>query len=205
MMNLKKIVSLLLVCFALVQTQAQVNFKTGFRAGLNLSTISEMHADYRADFYSGAFTEINLTKRYALQPEITYSRQGSDNVARNYFDEVTKTNTIERRDLKLDYLSLSLINKFTFGPGIQIQFGPSLDILLYDNLAVRKTRNDLAFITGVAYRLPSGLTFEARFKKGFLDILDSDYYTNNSNNYYWFGEYNTNVNFQLGVSYAFGK
>lgn len=205
MMNLKKIVSLLLVCFALVETQAQVNFKTGFRAGLNLSTISEMHADYRADFYSGAFTEINLTKRYALQPEITYSRQGSDNVARNYFDEVTKTNKIERRDLKLDYLSLSLINKFTFGPGIQIQFGPSLDILLYDNLAVRKTRNDLAFITGVAYRLPSGLTFEARFKKGFLDILDSDYYTNNSNNYYWFGEYNTNVNFQLGVSYAFGK
>ncbi|WP_166921639.1 outer membrane beta-barrel protein [Flavobacterium poyangense] len=204
-MRLKKIVSLLFVCFALVQTQAQVNFKTGFRTGLNLSTISEMHADYRTDFYAGAFTEINLTKRYALQPEITYSRQGSDNVARNYFDEVTKTNKIERRDLKLDYLSLSLINKFTFGPGIQIQFGPSLDILLDDNLAVRKTRNDLAFITGVAYRLPSGLTFEARFKKGFLDILDSDYYTNNSNNYYWLGEYNTNVNFQLGISYAIGK
>lgn len=190
--------------FVLQQTQSQVSFKPGLRGGLSLSTISEMHSDYKPDFYFGGFGEINLTKRYALQPEINYVRQGSNNVARNYTDSDTNVERVEYLDLKLDYLSLSLINKFTLGQGFQILFGPSLDVRLNDNLMLRKNYNDLAFNLGLGYKMPSGLAFEARFKKGFLDILDSDYYTNDFNDHYFFGDYNTNVNFQLGISYAFG-
>lgn len=193
-----------LVCFfALANLEAQVNFKPGLRGGLSLSTISEMHADYRPEFYIGGFGEINLTRRYALQPEITYVKQGSNNVARNYYDPVTETNNVVYQDLKLDYLSLSMLSKFTFGQGFQVLFGPSLDVALQDNLVIRKTSNDFAFNVGMGYRMPSGLAFEARFKKGFLDILDSDYYHNDSNDHYLFGDYNTNINFQIGVSYSF--
>lgn len=193
-----------LVCFfTLANLQAQVNFKPGLRGGLSLSTISEMHADYRPEFYIGGFGEINLTRRYALQPEITYVKQGSNNVARNYYDPVTETNNVVYQDLKLDYLSLSMMSKFTFGQGFQVLFGPSLDVALQDNLVIRKTNNDFAFNVGMGYRMPSGLAFEARFKKGFLDILDSDYYHNDSNDHYLFGDYNTNINFQIGVSYSF--
>ncbi|NIA01103.1 PorT family protein, partial [Massilia sp. CCM 8734] len=67
----------------------------------------------------------------------------------------------------------------------------------------RKTYNDVAFITGIAYKLSSNLTLEARLKKGLLDVLDSDYYHNDHNDYYLFGDYNTNMNFQLGISYSF--
>lgn len=201
-MYLKKLTIAVISLFAIASLHAQVNFKPGLRAGLSLSTISEMHADYRPDFYLGGFGEINLTKRYALQPEINYIRQGSNNVARNFIEPNTQSERIEYQDLQLDYFSVALINKFTFGQGFQIQFGPALDVLLHDNLALRKTSNDLSFIAGLAYRLPSGLAFEFRFKKGFLDVLDSDYYTNNSNNYF-FGDYNTNVNLQIGVSYSF--
>ncbi|MCI9846170.1 porin family protein [Flavobacterium pectinovorum] len=205
MLNKLRYPSLLLVVitfFVLQQTQGQVTFKPGLRGGFSFSTISEMHASYKTDFYVGGFGEINLTKRYALQPEISYIRQGSDNVARNYYE--SNVERVEYRDLQLGYLSFAVINKFTFGPGIQIQFGPALDVLVNNNLAKRETYNDLAFITGIAYRLPSGLTFEARFKKGALDILDSDYYYNERNDHYLFGNYNTNVNFQLGLSYSFG-
>ena len=188
--------------FAIASIQAQVSFKTGLRAGLSLSTISEMHADYKPDFYFGGFGEINLTKRYALQPEINYTRQGSNNVARNFTDPDTQSERVEYQDLQLNYFSVSLINKFTFGQGFQIQFGPALDFLVHDNLALRKTSRDLSFIAGLGYRMPSGLAFEFRLKKGFLDVLDSDYYTNDSNDYF-FGDYNTNVNFQIGVSYSF--
>lgn len=198
-----KLAIAVLIFFAFAKTQAQVNFKPGLRAGLSLSTISEMHAAYRPDFYIGGLGEINITKRYTLQPEINYNRQGSNNVSRNYTDPDTGTEKVISQDLKLDYLSLSIMNKFTFGPGFQIQFGPALDILLNDNLAFRKEQNDLAFVTGIAYRMPSGLTFEFRFKKGLLDVLDSDYYHNNSNNHYLFGDYNTNINFQMGISYSF--
>ncbi len=201
----KKLAFLIAVFFTVINIQAQVSVKPGLRAGFSFSTISEMHADYKTDFYAGGFTEIKITRIYALQPEINYSRQGSNNVARNYFDENTQTNKVEHLDLDINYLSLSMMNKFTLPQGIQFQAGPTLDILLNDNLAVRKAQNDLGLVLGVAYALPSGLTFEARFKKGLLDILSSDYYQNDSNNYYLFGDYNTNINFQLGVSYSFGK
>ncbi|RXM43317.1 outer membrane beta-barrel protein [Flavobacterium sp. YO64] len=199
----KKIAAVLLLFFAVINIQAQASFKPGLRAGLSLSTISEMHADYRPDFYIGGFGEINLTKRYSLQPEINYIRQGSNNVARNFIDPNTQTEKIVYQDLQMSYLSIAVINKFTFGQGFQIQFGPALDVLLNDNLAFRKTYNDLSFVTGLAYKMPSGLAFEFRFKKGLLDVLDSDYYYNNSNSHYLFGDYNTNVNFQIGVSYSF--
>lgn len=200
----KKLFFILTVFLTVFHLQAQMSAKPGLRAGVSFSTISEMHANYRTDFYAGGFTELNLTKHYALQPEITYSRQGSKDVARNYYDESSQTTKVEYLDLNLNYLSLSMINKFKFVQGIQLQVGPTLDILLNDNLAVKKTQNDLGLVLGAAYESPSGFTFEARFKKGFFDVLSSDYYQNDRNNYF-FGDYNTNINFQLGVSYSFGK
>lgn len=200
-MNYKSIIAV----FFIIQAQAQVNFKPGLRTGLGFSTISETHSTYKTDFYIGGFGDIKLGKYYGLQPEITYSRQGSNNVIRNYEDENSGLEKFKKENLRLDYLSFTLLNKFTFGPGIQIQFGPALDVLVNNNLVKRKEYNDLAFITGIGYRMPSGLMIEARFKKGFNDILDSDYYYNNSNDYYLFGDYNTNINFQIGVSYSFGK
>ncbi len=201
----KKYVLLIAVFFAVFNIQAQMSVKPGLRGGFSFSTISEMHADYKTDFYAGGFAEIKITKLYALQPEINYSRQGSNNVSRKYYDQNTQTDRVEYLDLEINYLSLSVMNKFTLPQGIQFQAGPTLDILMNDNLAVRKAQNDLGLVLGVAYALPSGLTFEARFKKGLLDVLSSDYYQNDSNNYYLFGDYNTNINFQLGVSYSFGK
>lgn len=201
---MRKIIVFTFVLFiGIFASKAQVTFTPGLRAGLSLSTISETHADYRPDFYIGGFGEINLSKRYALQPEINYIRQGSNNVARNFIDPITQTERVVYQDLQISYLSIGLINKLKFGQGLQVQFGPALDVLLDDNLAFRKTYNDLSFITGLAYKMPSGLGFEIRFKKGLFDVLDSDYYYNNSNDNYFFGDYNTNVNFQIGVTYSF--
>ncbi|KRD11311.1 hypothetical protein ASE21_06280 [Flavobacterium sp. Root901] len=201
---MKKIIAAAFVLFAgIFNSKAQAAFNPGLRAGLSLSTISETHANYRPDFYIGALGEINISKRYSLQPEINYIRQGSDNVARNFIDPNTDTEKTVYQDLQISYLSIDLINKLKFGQGFQVQFGPALDVLLNDNLAFRKTYNDLSFVTGVAYKMPSGLGFEFRFKKGLFDVLDSDYYYNNSNDHYFFGDYNTNVNFQIGITYSF--
>lgn len=190
----------IIALFSILNSHAQVSFNPGLRGGLSFSTISETRSTYKTDFYLGAFGELNITKKYALQPEINYSRQGSDNVG-YYFDNA-EPKTVRYRDLQLQYLTFTVMNKFTFGPGIQIQFGPAVDVLVHDNLDKVETYNDLSLITGVAYRMPSGLTFEARLKKGLLDVFDSSYY-NDKNDYYLFGSYNTNVNIQLGISYAF--
>ncbi|WP_456313764.1 outer membrane beta-barrel protein [Pseudomonas shirazensis] len=186
---------------------AQVTFKPGLRAGAAFSTFSNTRSDYKTDFYIGGFGEIKLTKIYTLQPEITYTKQGSNNV-KTYigYDENNGEDIIAYRDLEINYVSVAMINKFTFPGGFQVQVGPTIDFRTTDNLIYENSDVDLAFVAGFGYKVPStGLTIEARVKKGLIDVIDSDYYGTNGNNDYWFGDYNTNIGFQLGVSYAFGK
>lgn len=202
-MNYKHLLFSILACVTIIQVQAQVTFKPGLRAGLNFSTFTETHSSYKTGFYVGGFGEIKLAKRYTLQPEITYTEQGSNNVTETYYDYFTNTEKTERKDLKLNYLSTAVMNKFTFGNGFQLQVGPTLDFVLNDNLKRRFSDVDLAIVAGIGYKLPSGLTLEARVKKGIIDVLDDNYSVNNND--YLFGDYNTNFLFQLGASYSFGK
>ncbi|MEO8239971.1 MAG: outer membrane beta-barrel protein [Flavobacterium sp.] len=203
---MKKLIAIGFILF-ISSMNAQVTFRPGLRAGAAFSTFSNTRSDYKADFYIGGFGEIALTKIYTLQPEITYTRQGSNNV-KTYvgYNENNGEDIIEYRDLEINYVSIAMINKFTFKGGFQVQVGPTIDFRTSDNLISEKSDADLAFIAGFGYKVPStGLTIEARVKKGLVDVIDSDYYGSNGNTDYWFGDYNTNVSFQLGVSYAFGK
>ncbi|MEP7092847.1 MAG: outer membrane beta-barrel protein [Flavobacterium sp.] len=203
---MKKLIAIGFILF-ISSMNAQVTFRPGLRAGAAFSTFSNTRSDYKADFYIGGFGEIALTKIYTLQPEITYTRQGSNNV-KTYvgYNENNGEDIIEYRDLEINYVSIAMVNKFTFKGGFQVQVGPTIDFRTSDNLIHEKSDADLAFVAGFGYKVPStGLTIEARVKKGLVDVIDSDYYGSNGNTDYWFGDYNTNVSFQLGVSYAFGK
>lgn len=201
---MRKLTVIAFFLFASIMS-AQVTFKPGLRAGASFSNFSNTRSDYKTDFYIGGFGEIKLTKFYTLQPEITYSQQGADNV-KTFIRYNNGPDVIESRNLEIDYLSLAMINKFTFNGGFQLQVGPTLDFRLQDNLLYQKSDVDLAFIMGIAYKLKSGLTFEARFKKGLVDVLDSDIYeSSRDNDEFWLADYNTNISFQLGISYPFGK
>ena len=201
---MRKLTVIAFFLFASIMS-AQVTFKPGLRAGASFSNFSNTRSDYKTDFYIGGFGEIKLTKFYTLQPEITYSQQGADNV-KTFIRYDNGPDVIESRNLEIDYLSLAMINKFTFNGGFQLQVGPTLDFRLQDNLLYQKSDVDLAFIMGIAYKLKSGLTFEARFKKGLVDVLDSDIYeSSRDNDEFWLADYNTNISFQLGISYPFGK
>lgn len=201
---MRKIIVIAFFLFASIMS-AQVTFKPGLRAGASFSNFSNIRSDYKTDFYVGGFGEIKLTKFYTLQPEITYSQQGADNV-KTIIRYNNGQDVIESRNLEIDYLSLAMINKFTFNGGFQLQVGPTLDFRIQDNLLYQKSDVDLAFIMGIAYKLKSGLTFEARFKKGLVDVLDSDIYeSSRDNDEFWLADYNTNISFQLGISYPFGK
>lgn len=182
------------------ETSAQVTFTPGIRGGLNLATVGQTYGDFTPDFYVGAFGAINFTKRYTMQPEINYSRQGADNVRVEYYDEFNGNYVNGRQDISLDYLSLSLMNKFFVVEGFHLMVGPTFDILVNDNLVYSYTDVDLGVNAGLGYRFPNGLSVEARFKKGIIDVLDTGYYS--GNNYFW-GDWNANNVIQVGVSYAF--
>lgn len=200
---MKRIVAIIITIFfgGLLTTQAQVTFKPGFRAGLTHSTITNTEADYKTDIYFGVIGELKLSRFYTMQPEINYSRQGASSVVLYYYDYNVGYNIMTSEQLKFSYISLSLVNKFTFPGGINVHLGPTFDIEAgssrYSNSSV-----DLAFVFGVGYKITNDLSVEARVKKGIIDVFESDYLYNTGGNYYY-DDYNTNFLFQIGLSYTF--
>lgn len=195
----KTFLLIIITFFSLTKTQAQVTFRPGLRGGLGLSNLG-FHGDFKPDYYIGALGQINLTKRYTLQPEITYTRQGANNLERYYYDESNNRKSFYT-DVNIDYVSLAMINKFSFNTGLQIQFGPTIDFIVNTTLPYSDSDVDLGFVTGVGYKLPSGLLIEARFK---ADIIDNyggydDAYNSDESSY------SPSVTFQVGVSYTFEK
>lgn len=208
---MKKAISFLFLVFLGYGAQAQVTVKPGVRAGLNLATLTggyENNANTKADFYVGGFVGIKLASFYTLQPEISYTRQGANYDNSNIGYPAYPGYQEPEDDLSIQYLSLAVMNKFTIVDGFHGIVGPSLDFRLSDNLEDNDFYGDglmdfdFALNGGLGYTLPMGLTFEARYKLGLVDIFgdiyEDDYYYEDDNY-----DFVLNSVFQLGVTYTF--
>lgn len=196
---MKKIIALFAV-LAIGTAKAQVTVKPGFRAGLNLSRLTQTDFDYKTDFYAGGLVAIKLSRFYTLQPEITYTRQGAKGDI-TVFNDAAQVYEVKKQNLNIDYLSVGLINKFTFNDKFDVHLGPTMDFQT-DSNSYTNTDVDLDFQAGIGYTLPFGLTFEARVKKGLIDVLETDDYKSYQDGFY-VDNYNTNLVFQFGISYTF--
>lgn len=186
----KTLIVVLFVFFGILQTQAQVTFKPGLRAGANFShftkgndydynnTSNNVNFDTNTAFYIGFYGALKLSKYYTLQPEIDYSAQGS-----NYHD------TNGNYNLNVDYLQFGVMNKFSFSDQFNIHFGPTLDFVVSKNFNTQADV-DMAFVLGAGYNFTPNFGIEARVKKGIIQV----YYTD---------VYHTNVVFSLGATYTF--
>jgi hypothetical protein len=193
----KGILILLFAFFGTLQSQAQVSFKPGLRAGANFSHFTRgndyyydpynpsnngsQSVDYstKTDFYIGFYGALKLSKYYTLQPEIDYSAQGS-----NY-----RSATNNSINLDVDYLSFEVLNKFTFSDRFNIHFGPTLDFVVNRNFNT-DANVDMAFVLGAGINLTPNFGIEARVKKGIIPVVD-------------FNETHTNVVFSIGGTYTF--
>lgn len=188
------------LCFLVfVESHAQVSFSPGLRAGANFSKLTQTESSFKTDFYIGAIGALRLGRIYTLQPEITYTNQGANDVwlydNNFYFDNSSPRS----RTVSLSYVSVALINKLSLADNINFHLGPVFDIEAGKNY-YSEIPIDIAFTAGLGYSITENLTIEGRIKKGIVDVLDSYYQYSNSPN---IGSYNTNFLFQLGLSYTF--
>jgi hypothetical protein len=213
--------ALILCCFALATfaADAQISIAPGVRGGVNFSKFTNSDTDMKTDFFIGGSVAVKFSKLYTLQPELTYSRQGAkehfylNTDVVEPFDPVIINRRIENK-YQLDYLSLAIINKFTFGQGFQVMVGPSFDFKVSDNFRSFGLESpqdfDVSLVAGIGFALKNGLAFDARIKQGFVDIFGYDRlnYTDNGNNNYYYDGYTVddvvlNQVIQIGVSYTF--
>lgn len=199
---MKKVI--IILCFlGAIQIYAQVTFKPGIHAGMNISKLSGIDIPSKTDFFAGAFGEIKFSKKYALQPEITYSRQGAkgDYTYRPFYSPGTVI--ADNVDISLQYISLSINNKILLYDDLYLLLGEFNDIIVGDEIIIKKSRSiskgqdiDYGLFGGFEYSITKEFAVEVRFKKGLADALDD---------YTGFESKITNQAFQIGASYTFGK
>ncbi|MHC0439638.1 porin family protein [Flavobacterium sp. 3-210] len=198
---MKKITLFAFVLFiGVASMQAQVSVNPGIRGGLNLTSLTNIdNNSMKADYYIGGLVAIKFNRYFTLQPEITYSRQGAE--GREYYNG---SNAFQDAKYELNYVTLGAVAKFNFGgKGFHVLAGPSLDLKTSDNFGrygYDPIGTDFAFVGGIGYTLPNGLTFEARFKQGLIDIYGYDGIDYDD---YYYDQIILNQVLQFGISYTF--
>ncbi|MGJ8666071.1 MAG: porin family protein [Patiriisocius sp.] len=210
---MKKI--LLVVAVAVFGTSSIIaqELKLGAKAGVNFAKLTGddlEDADGRTGFHIGFVAEIPLSEKFAVQPELIYSQQGLQQK-----DEVSIfgfTRTIESK-LKLDYINVPIMAKYYFVEGFSVEAGPQIGINVKAEAQTIQTGGDsetdetldvsdnistidLGVGGGLAYQLPMGVFFQARYIIGLSNVNDDD-------NEGVFGDDFTNSNLSLSVGYKF--
>ncbi len=182
-------------------TNAQTELWLGPKAGLNIANVSDIEGDSKLGAYGGVAFAIKFSERYALQPEMGFSMQGSTDIYTS------------KEDLNLTYFTLGVINKLYIVEGFHILAGPEFNFKVNDTFSdwadseiYDENGNyigdtdaqpfDMAIVGGLGYDLPFGLTLEARYKQGLQDVMN---FIN------WDDDTDSRLNqvFQFGIAYKF--
>lgn len=124
------------VCLSFVNfTKAQdMEPSVGIKGGVNFTNLYTEDVDDNnvlTSFNAGLFANFPVSNSVSLQPELLYSRKGSELV----YDNVFASGTTK---LKLNYLELPVLLKLNVTPNFNIHLGPYVAYLL-DGKATNET------------------------------------------------------------------
>ncbi|RLD29144.1 MAG: PorT family protein [Bacteroidetes bacterium] len=151
--------------------------KFGVRAGANFASINGDDADSfegKTGFHIGAVAEMEVSEKFAVQPEVSFSSQGAD------YSESMYTGSYN-----LNYVNVPVMAKFKVAEGFSLEAGPQVGFLLSakdkfdgeggsgDEDVKDVTKGiDFGVNLGVGYELESGLNFGIRYNLGLSELND---------------------------------
>lgn len=206
---MKKLLLFTSVALFVFTTAQSQEFRIGAKAGLNVASLGGDSyygglgsLGSRTSFHIGGLIEIPLMGKFALQPELLYSSEGSD-----WSFGTSGDNT------KLDYIRVPVLAKFYIIEGLSAEAGPVFGVLINaegnyyndDDDFVRGDAKDIyksfdaQFGIGASYRLNMGFFFSIRYNKGLLSVNEEyevDGYRYNT------GKNQSNV-FQASAGFSF--
>lgn len=203
---MKKIVFVFLITIlGLTNLNAQFSFNPTVRGGLHYSRLLNVNNDGKVGFYLGIAGSLNMSKKYSFQPEITFIRQGSNNINYTFrYYNYIRGYTVEKdvnESFTADYLSLSLANKFWFGRAC-FQFGPYFDILRKDFIN-NDNEVDLGLNFGSEIRITKNLRAEVRARLGLLEPYEKETDSDLLEFFAPLDNLQTYASIQMGLVYAF--
>jgi hypothetical protein len=169
------VLSLLLIGFAVMRTQAQ-GIHLGVKGGANIFKVDGQGYDqgFHFGYNVGAFAELNFTSSWGIQPEVLWNqtnyRTGGD------FHDVVPGGVDDVKG-KLNYLSIPLLLSFHPVKLISFQAGPQFGILLNQDKNLVQNgkeafkKGDLSLVGGVQLNL-ANVVVGGRYVVGLTDIND---------------------------------
>ena len=133
----------------------------------------------RTGFHLGLLSEIPLSERFSLQPEVLYATQGLE-ADRSFAGQNING------EYQLDYIQVPVLAKFYLVDGLSIEAGPSFNFLVEEEYDFESGMADAEFDTeagstfefggaiGASYKFNNGFFVSARYTQGFTDVFDSD-------------------------------
>lgn len=153
-------------------SQAQ-DIKFGFKGGINLATINgddvADQIDGRTGYHIGAVLQLSILETFAIQPELLYSAQGTD-------------------DTDIDYINIPVLAKLKFAKFFSVEAGPQFGFVVNDGFedipgpveaGVEAKSFDLSAAIGAGVEF-GGFFGQLRYNYGFTDVVD-DFDGRNSN------------------------
>jgi hypothetical protein len=174
---MKKILYCLIALYAFIgsaqKSKKEEGIVFGIKGGLNVSNFIGDVKDntFRTSVHVGIFSEIMISEKFSLQPEVLYSGQGYSGQTDPGFSRS-----------KYDYVNIPVLGKIYVAERISVEAGPQIGFLLS---AKRKTELDkvnipnqktvdLGLNIGLAYDLKNKIFFQTRYNIGLSNINSGD-------------------------------
>lgn len=169
---MKKISLSLIVFILLFSFSSGVNAQgigLGLKAGANFANqdITDISTSSRTSFHGGAYLTIAFSEKWAIQPELLFSSQGS---------EIPDLNEIAQ----MDYFSIPVLLRWKPVSVLSVHAGPQFSTLMSavnksgDDIKEEFKNSDFGLALGATVHLPLGLNGGLRYVWGFTDVADLD-------------------------------
>jgi hypothetical protein len=176
---MKKLLFIAFGILVLNSVQAQgINF--GVKVGANLTDASgtTFKDGFKFGYHAGFFSELMLTKKFGIQPEILFSEtnlRAGDSLG-SLYNGISVTDIAK---IKLQYISIPILLDYKPIPFLTLQAGPQFGILMNQTKALGANakdafkKGDLSLLLGAQLNIFKFRVY-ARYAVGLADINDFD-------------------------------
>lgn len=172
---MKKI--LMMAAMMVVTVAAKAQFAPGTwtlqpKVGIELTEISADDAKFKFGLGAGVEGQYQINKWFGVSAALMYQQQGTKVKDSNY-------------KINLGYINVPVMAKFYVTKGLSLNAGMQIGFLTsckVDNGNVEASAKeyankvDFSIPLSVAYELPMGLTFEARYTTGLTNVFKDSYF-----------------------------